>query len=421
MGTASSRMRTGIGELRFFLPQHRTASVVCVATCTRTIPNAVAYYWCGSFLFLTRSYSSHLAHTPNDNAYTSSQLLLMPWTTTLLALRTDTKASSSKASRMGAASTRTRTGATTGASIWVSTVLVICRFFLMRTITSRLTGHLPSSPPPTHTHTPFLLLTLSLTLPVAVLNHYKHGVTFPHANGKRHGKGVRVWASGNRYEGDWEEDKPHGKGVFTWASGERYIGAFFQGRKDGFGVCTFGDEDGNSYTCPLGVCHTNRGRDGGRMCRYEGHFRDDFRHGRGIFECANGTRYEGEWMCDERCGQGTMTMIPELERGNPRRLYIGGMDGMYRPAQYDGEWKRQKGSSCGVRDGEGAIVMPDGMRLEGQFDSGSLNGTGLVVFPSGKRRRALFKHNGIVKYLSEAEVNAGMMLEYLQGVREERK
>ena len=126
-------------------------------------------------------------------------------------------------------------------------------------------------------------------------------------------------------------------------------------------------------------------------------------------------------MCDERCGKGKMTMIPELERGNPRRMYIGGVDGMYRPTQYDGDWQRQKGSSCGVRHGEGAITMPDGTRMEGQFENGSLNGTGIIVFPSGKRRRALFKHNGVVKYLSEAEVKAGMMIEYMQDIRGRRK
>ena len=57
-----------------------------------------------------------------------------------------------------------------------------------------------------------------------------------------------------------------------------------------------------------------------------------------------------------------MNMIPELERGNPRRLYIGGIDGMYRPAVYDGQWVRKKGTVCGVREGKGEIVMPNGDR-----------------------------------------------------------
>ena len=53
---------------------------------------------------------------------------------------------------------------------------------------------------------------------------YSHGKKFPMCNGKRHGKGVRLWASGSKYEGDWEDDVPHGSGIFTAANGEQYVG-----------------------------------------------------------------------------------------------------------------------------------------------------------------------------------------------------
>jgi MORN repeat len=58
-----------------------------------------------------------------------------------------------------------------------------------------------------------MLLLLQLLLFVAKTGYYTgeflattpgigHSTAFPLANGLRHGKGTRVWASGNRYEGN---------------------------------------------------------------------------------------------------------------------------------------------------------------------------------------------------------------------------
>jgi hypothetical protein len=41
--------------------------------------------------------------------------------------------------------------------------------------------------------------------------------------------------------------------------------------------------------------------------RYEGDFRDNKRHGRGIFTHADGNRFEGDYLDDKRHGQGIMT------------------------------------------------------------------------------------------------------------------
>jgi hypothetical protein len=45
-------------------------------------------------------------------------------------------------------------------------------------------------------------------------------------NGKMHGQRVYTYASGNKYEGDWEHGKMHGQGVCTYASsGKKYEGS----------------------------------------------------------------------------------------------------------------------------------------------------------------------------------------------------
>jgi hypothetical protein len=41
--------------------------------------------------------------------------------------------------------------------------------------------------------------------------------------------------------------------------------------------------------------------------RYEGEWRDDKKHGRGIFTWSDGNTYEGDWVVDKRHGRGIYT------------------------------------------------------------------------------------------------------------------
>src|SRR6266540_6958480 len=47
--------------------------------------------------------------------------------------------------------------------------------------------------------------------------------------GRKHGKGVKSWPNGDRYEGEYAEDRMEGGGVYSWGAGrwagERYEGA----------------------------------------------------------------------------------------------------------------------------------------------------------------------------------------------------
>ena len=68
----------------------------------------------------------------------------------------------------------------------------------------------------------------------------EHKYTGEMKDGKRHGRGVMVTASGNRYEGDWKEGKQHGRGVYVWANGDRYEGDFKDGKEHGRRVKVWG-------------------------------------------------------------------------------------------------------------------------------------------------------------------------------------
>ncbi len=68
----------------------------------------------------------------------------------------------------------------------------------------------------------------------------------------------KVYANGDRYEGDWKDGKRTGRGVIVWGSGNRY----------------------------------------------EGDFKDGRRTGRGTFYFANGSKCEGDWKDDRLLGTG---------------------------------------------------------------------------------------------------------------------
>ena len=70
--------------------------------------------------------------------------------------------------------------------------------------------------------------------------------------GKRKGLGTKVFRNGDRYEGEWSNDKANGKGRYE-------------------------HQDGDVY---------------------EGFWKDDMAHGQGLYTSANGSSYFGDWEND---------------------------------------------------------------------------------------------------------------------------
>ena len=96
--------------------------------------------------------------------------------------------------------------------------------------------------------------------------------------------GTYTYTSGNKYVGEWKDDKKHGQGTFTWTDGDQYVGAFKDDMYHGLGTSTYANGD-----------------------RYVGAFKDDKRHGQGTYTYANGDQYVGEWKDGKKHGQGTYT------------------------------------------------------------------------------------------------------------------
>jgi hypothetical protein len=91
------------------------------------------------------------------------------------------------------------------------------------------------------------------------------------------------------YRGEFRAGRKHGKGVKTWANGDRYEGDFFEDRIEGFGVYIFG-----------------RGPWAGE--RYEGDYLAGRRHGHGVYRWATGDVYSGPWRDDAAIGAPTPMM-----------------------------------------------------------------------------------------------------------------
>ena len=50
------------------------------------------------------------------------------------------------------------------------------------------------------------------------------------------GEGIKVFADGSRYEGQWKDGQKHGKGKYIYADGELYEGQWYQGKAHGEGT-----------------------------------------------------------------------------------------------------------------------------------------------------------------------------------------
>ena len=120
----------------------------------------------------------------------------------------------------------------------------------------------------------------SLKIRTIHLNKEKyHGQTF---GGIREGYGIYYYKNGNKYDGNWKDNKKEGKGSFFYSDkGEVYKGDFVNDLPNGKGIYYFKNGD-----------------------RYEGMFKDGKKHGEGIIFYRNGDKYKGEFKNDLKHGKG---------------------------------------------------------------------------------------------------------------------
>lgn len=215
-------------------------------------------------------------------------------------------------------------------------------------------------------------------------------------DGLRHGNGTLIFNNGDKYIGDWVDDLPNGSGIFTWPEGE-YQGDFKDNRFTGVGSLKLsdgtiyvGDWQGNKRH-GIGVQSSAQGelqagifeqdvlvRSGGNWPRcisrdvwdsciglraydngdaYSGYWKNDKRHGLGIYTWHNGMTYVGDWQAGIRYGTG----IETFANGDV----------------YQGDYQ------AGKQDGKGTLTFSTGAKYIGDFAAGKRSGQGTLIFGPG--------------------------------------
>ena len=185
-------------------------------------------------------------------------------------------------------------------------------------------------------------------------------------NDKREGKGIYCWKDGSKYEGDWKNSLKEGKGIYIWKDGDKYEGDYKNDKREGKGIMHYnsGKWEGDLYE---GEWKNDKKEGKGIYCwkngdRYEGDYKNDKREGRGICFYNFGERYEGDWKNDKRDGKGTYFYNKGKWKGD----------------RYEGEWKN------GLKEGNGIYYFKNGDKQVGNYLKGNLIGEHIIYHANGE-------------------------------------
>lgn len=176
---------------------------------------------------------------------------------------------------------------------------------------------------------------------------------------KRHGQGELVWASGQRFRGDWVDDVPTGKGTLTFANGNVWEGQVARGVPNGEGRMRYASGD-----------------------VYQGLMRDGAAHGLGVYTWAGGQRINGNWVAGQPQGKAVMRFADGNEYEGP--LLDGAPHGQGRMVFASGD-TYQGAYAGGKPHGQGTYVWSNGQRYEGEWRAGLKHGQGMFRWANGDR------------------------------------
>ncbi|KAL6762997.1 hypothetical protein V8C86DRAFT_2505292 [Haematococcus lacustris] len=175
------------------------------------------------------------------------------------------------------------------------------------------------------------------------------------------------WVSGERYQGEWSDNKRHGKGTVVYKNGDKYEGDWANGLRHGLG--TLWIFKGGKY-----------------IVRYNGEWRQDTPTGHGTFFLDNGDTYEGDWVNGRRQGRG-------------RAVYGGRAIDGFGGDVYEGQWEDD------MKHGLGSMMYGNGDMYEGQWSKDQKHGSGTFFYMArGKRFDGVWQ-DGVVKAGSYSEIH----------------
>ena len=182
------------------------------------------------------------------------------------------------------------------------------------------------------------------------INEVKNDSNFCFGQNVRYRKSKKEYHDG-RYEGIIINNKREIKGIMYYKNGSKYEGQWRNDKKHGRGVFI-----SQNYNNPklIGI-------------KYEGEFNNDKIEGYGVGKYTSGDRYEGEWKNNKQYGRGVL-------------IYKEG-------GKYIGEWKN------GKLNGNGIYYLKNGERFEGNFIDDKYNGYGKYYYNDGEFLEGIFKND----------------------------
>ncbi|KAH9273091.1 hypothetical protein BASA83_004668 [Batrachochytrium salamandrivorans] len=173
---------------------------------------------------------------------------------------------------------------------------------------------------------------------------------------KRHGKGMQFYKqSGNVYEGEWENDQRHGFGTLsipiTATLSINDMGSIQPRSSTRSSAALPGDSMFASSSSKKPTVDDTRV---GLRKVYAGAWEKDKRHGVGTFFYDAGNVYEGSWVSNQREGWGRMMYADQ--------------------SVYEGEWHAEH------RHGQGILQLANGDRYEGMWLQNEKEGPGKFIY-----------------------------------------
>ncbi|RLN71135.1 hypothetical protein BBJ28_00000190 [Nothophytophthora sp. Chile5] len=177
--------------------------------------------------------------------------------------------------------------------------------------------------------------------------------------GMMHGKGKKIFASGEVIDGAWRKSQASGWGTKIFLSGDKYEGFFVKDEREGFGKYEWVNGDTHEGTWHRGVMH-GKGVYLSASGSLHGTWLDGALNGQGVHRFRCGSVYTGAYKRNEKNGLGTLTFAS----GDV----------------YEGDWL------SGKIQGYGSWSSPDGRTFIGSWVDGRPSGNGIFCREHEERR-----------------------------------
>ena len=175
------------------------------------------------------------------------------------------------------------------------------------------------------------------------------------SKGLKEGFGTFIDSKGNKYIGEWKDDKFNGKGRLFSTKGDYYEGYFTDGVMEGRGMF-YSKVRGYKY---LGEFQNNKFHGKGKLVyenkiSYEGDFIEGYKEGEGKLIFSDGAYYEGNFEKNNFNGKGNFYFI----------------DGRH----YNGDWKNN------TMDGKGVFNWGNECKYIGEYKNNKKEGNGIYYY-----------------------------------------